>query len=70
MIPDYESRGYALSFHAAVPTGGAVAYMDDGRNDPGMVELIPATSGMDETFTRFWRASLGWDGSDPVRPFI
>jgi hypothetical protein len=25
---------------------------------------------MDETFTRFWKASLGWDGSDPVRSFL
>jgi hypothetical protein len=52
-----------------VPTGGAVAYLDNGRNDPGMVELIPITPGMDETFTRFWRASLDWDGTDPIRPF-
>ena len=52
------------------PTGGAVAYMDNGVNDPGMVELIPGTPGMDETFTRFWRASLDWDGRDPIRPFI
>lgn len=69
-IPTYAARGYSLAFHAAVPTGGAVAYMDDGRNDPGLVELIPATTGMDETFTRFWRASVDWDGGDPVRSFI
>ncbi len=66
----YEARGYRCAFKADVPTGGAVAYMDDGRNDPGYVELIPATPGMDETFTRFWRASVDWDGLDPVRPFL
>jgi Glyoxalase/Bleomycin resistance protein/Dioxygenase superfamily len=69
-IPDYEARGYKLAFKANVPTGGAVAYMDDGRNNPGFVELIPATPGMDETFTRFWRASVDWDGRDPIRSFI
>lgn len=69
-IPTYEAKGYDLAFRAKVPTGGAVAYLDNGRNDPGMVELIPATAGMDETFTRFWRASLDWDGRDPVRPFV
>jgi hypothetical protein len=68
-IPAYEARGYTLAFRAAVPTGGAVAYLDNGRNQPGMVELIPVTPGMDETFTRFWRASLDWDGADPIRPF-
>ncbi len=68
-IAAYEARGHTVAFRAAVPTGGAVAYLDNGRNDPGMVELIPVTPGMDETFTRFWRASLDWDGTDPVRPF-
>jgi hypothetical protein len=66
----YQAKGFETAFRANVPTGGAVAYMDNGRNDPGMVELIPATSGMDETFTRFWQASVDWDGRDPVRPFI
>lgn len=65
----YEARGYRLAFRAQVPTGGAVAYLDDGRNEPGFVELIPATSGMDRAFTAFWRASLDWNGQDPIRPF-
>ena len=65
----YQVRGYALAFRANVPTGGAVAYLDDGRNDPGMLELIPATAGMDAAFTAFWAAAQNWDGTDPVRPF-
>jgi hypothetical protein len=69
-ISAYQARGYDLAFSAGVPTGGSVAYMDDGRNEPGFVELIPATQGMDETFTRFWQASVDWDGCDPVRSFI
>ena len=68
-IAAYEARGYALAFHAAVPTGGHVAYLDDGRNEPGFIELIPANGGTDETFTRFWRASIDWNGEDPIRPF-
>jgi Glyoxalase/Bleomycin resistance protein/Dioxygenase superfamily len=65
----YEARGYELAFRAAVPTGGAVAYMEGGTGDPGFVELIPATPGCDEAFTAFWRASVDWDGRDPIRPF-
>ena len=38
-------------------------------SDPGLIELIPATGGMDEMFTRFWRAAAGWTGQDPIRPF-
>lgn len=62
-------QGYQLAFRANVPTGGAVAYLDDGVNDPGFLELIPATAGMDATFTRFWQAAGDWDGSDPIRAF-
>ena len=69
-LPLYEARGYTCAFRAGVPTGGAVAYLEGGGGpNPGFLELIPVTPGMDETFTRFWRASLNWDGKDPVRPF-
>jgi Glyoxalase/Bleomycin resistance protein/Dioxygenase superfamily len=68
-IPLYEAKGYALAFRANVPTGGAVAYLDDNHGDPGFLELIPVTPGMDETFTKFWRASVDWNGCDPVRAF-
>jgi len=35
--------GYELAFRAKkVPTGGAVAYLDGGRGQPGLLELIPA----------------------------
>ena len=67
-IAAMESKGYTLAFTAGVPTGGNVAFMDGGPDKPGFLELIPANDAMDETFTRFWRASLDWDGSDPIRP--
>ena len=70
----YEGRGYHVAFSAPVPSGGTVYYMADdaggaGGGAPGFVELIPATPGMDEMFTRYWRASVDWNGADPVRPF-
>lgn len=67
-IAQMEKDGYTLAFRAGVPTGGAVAFLDGGSDKPGFVELIPANDAMDETFTRFWRASVDWDGSDPIRP--
>ena len=27
-------------------------------------------AGFDSVFSRFYRASIGWDGKDPVRSFI
>ncbi len=68
---EYQARGYHEAFRAAVPTGGEVVYLDNGTGAQwGFLELLPVTPGMDETFTRFWKASQGWDGSDPVRSFL
>jgi hypothetical protein len=66
---DYEARGYHVAFSAPVPSGGTVYYMGEGANAPGFVEIIPATDGMDEMFTRYWRASVDWNGAEPIRPF-
>lgn len=67
----YQARGYHEAFRASVPTGGEVVYLDNGTGaDWGFLELLPVTPGMDETFTRFWKASQDWDGTDPVRPFM
>jgi hypothetical protein len=68
-IAELEARGYTLAWRAGVPTGGDVAYLDHPGYS-GFLELIAATDGMEEAFTRFWRASVDWDGSDPVRPFL
>jgi len=63
------ARGEVLAHRAPVPTGGKVAYFEGGPGAPGFVELIPATPGMDEGFTSFWRQTRDWDGKDPIRPF-
>ena len=65
----YHGRGYHEAFSTPVPSGGTVYYMGDGPDAPGFVELIPASDGMDEMFTKYWRASVDWDGKDPIRPF-
>lgn len=65
----YHKRGYHEAFSTPVPSGGNVYYMGDFPGAAGFVELIPATEGMDEMFTKYWRASVDWDGKDPVRPF-
>ena len=67
----YQARGYHEAFRATVPTVGEVVYLDNGTGAQlGFLELLPVIPGMDATFTRFWEASRGWDGSDPVRSFL
>jgi hypothetical protein len=40
------------------------------RQLPGFVELIELGGAFESVFNRFYRASIGWDGSEPVRSFI
>ena len=44
--------------------------MDTTRDLPGYVDFIELGGAFEEVFGRFYRASVGWDGKDPVRSFI
>lgn len=63
----YRKAGHQEAFTAAVPSGGRVVYFDPGGAMPGMIELIEADDGLDQMFGAIYQASVGWDGSDPVR---
>ncbi|HZF25704.1 MAG TPA: VOC family protein [Steroidobacteraceae bacterium] len=69
-IRKYQQRGYNLAFQARVPTGGRVGYVDMRGAVPGFIEVIENGPAMEQIFTRFYKGSLNWDGSDPIRPFI
>jgi hypothetical protein len=64
------AQGYEEGFFAKVPSGGRVAYMDTTADLPGMVELIELGASFDPIFSGFYRATIGWDGKDPVRSFL
>ena len=69
-VAKHERAGHALAFRLAVPSGGRVAYMDTTAVLPGYTELIELGGAFEEVFGRFYRASIGWDGKDPIRSFI
>jgi Glyoxalase/Bleomycin resistance protein/Dioxygenase superfamily len=69
-VARYQAAGHDLVFLAGVPSGGSVAYMDTTALLPGYVEFIELGAGFEATFSKFYRASIGWDGKDPVRSFI
>jgi len=69
-LAEYHAAGYETGFFARVPTGGRVAYMDTTAHLPGMVELIELGAAFDPAFSGFYRATIGWDGKDPVRSFM
>jgi hypothetical protein len=66
----YLESGYELAFSCKVPTGDRVGYVDTTADLPGMVELIEIGDGFEPTFNRFYGASIGWDGKDPIRAFV
>ena len=47
--------------------GAPLAYFDTTAQLPGMVELIEMNKMREDMFTMMYEASLGWDGSDPIR---
>jgi hypothetical protein len=67
-IKVYRNRGYALVYEAVPVPGVSVAYFDTRADLPGMVEVIKITPMMEAVFTAMQQASVGWDGSNPVRP--
>ena len=69
-VARYAQAGYPLAFRLAVPSGGRVAYMDTTGVLPGFTELIELGGAFEEVFGRFYRASIDWDGKDPIRSFI
>jgi hypothetical protein len=69
-VASYRAAGHELAFLAHVPTGGRVAYMDTTALLPGYVELIELGGGFEPAFSKFYRASIGWDGQNPIRSFI
>jgi len=69
-VAHYERAGYPLVFRLAVPSGGRVGYMDTTGVLPGYTEVIELGGAFEEVFGRFYRASIDWDGKDPVRSFI
>lgn len=66
----YRAEGYELAFSCKVPSGARVGYLDTTADLPGMLELIELGADFEPTFNRFYRASIGWDGKDPVRAFL
>lgn len=68
-IARHQARGRQLAFKAGVPTGGSVAYLDTEAELGGMLELIEMKGPTESIFLSFYKAALGWDGSDPIRSF-
>lgn len=67
LIARYRARGFELAMDAVVGVGGRAAYLDTFEALGGYIEVIEVTPGVEGLFNRVYQASVGWDGSEPVR---
>ena len=66
-VSRYVAMGYAPAFSDRSPRGYRVVYVDTSRDLPGMIEFMERTPALEARYTEMFLASVGWDGSDPVR---
>ena len=63
----HEAQGHPEAFADDLPSGSRVVYVDTTASFPGMLELVEYSEAQDRFYTSIWEATLGWDGSNPVR---
>lgn len=66
-VERYRAQGLDVAFSTRVRSGSRIAFFDTTATLPGMVEVIETTDATTEMFSSFYRASIGWDGRDPIR---
>lgn len=67
-VAGYAAQGHPVAYEDTLPSGARVVYVDTTASLPGMVELVEYNAAQAEVYARFYRASLDWDGGEPVRP--
>lgn len=65
-LESYRSRGFEIAFSDRL--GDArIVYLDTTAALPGMLEIVEWTPATAARLARMYYASVGWDGSNPVR---
>jgi methylmalonyl-CoA/ethylmalonyl-CoA epimerase len=62
-----ESAGAKVLVEGKVGDDGGVIYVDTGNGPGSIVEILQPARGSESMFQMIKNASVGWDGSDPVR---
>jgi len=67
-VARYRAMGYEEAYFDTLPTTGMrVMYLDARRDLPGMIEVLEHTAAQERVYAEYYEASLGWDGTDPIR---
>ena len=62
-----DTAGAKVLVEGKVGDDGSVIYVDTGNGAGSIVEILQPASGSESLFAMIKAASVGWDGSDPVR---
>jgi methylmalonyl-CoA/ethylmalonyl-CoA epimerase len=62
-----EDAGATVLVEGKVGADGHVLYVDTGGGPGTIVEILQSASGTDGLFAMIKAASVGWDGTDPLR---
>jgi hypothetical protein len=68
-VKAYTELGYELAFYGETDLPNRNAYIDMKGDVPFFLEIIEATEPLEALFGAVYRASIGWDGANPVRDF-
>lgn len=66
-VERYRALGYEEAYADVLPSGSRIVYVDSTRDLPGMIELVEHTDAQEQVYDTIYRASIGWDGSEPLR---
>ena len=67
-VERYGAFGYEVAYSDLLPSGARIVYIDCTRDLPGMIELVEYTEAQELVYDTIYRASIDWDGADPMRP--
>ena len=62
-----EASGAKILVEGKVAPDGAVLYVDTGGGSGSIVEILQMSTGSEGLFAMIKSASIGWDGSEPLR---
>jgi hypothetical protein len=63
----YQEQGFEVAYSDVLDTGAGIHYIDTSGALGGMLELVELTPAQLDRYTLFYRSSIGWDGTEPVR---
>jgi len=69
-IKAYEAMGYETVFYCETGMPNRVAYVDTKGASPFFIEVIEAAGMLEAVFNGVYRASVDWDGKNPIRDFV